>query len=76
VFPEGELDADLQQVRKTNSWRLRLGQIETTEMIEVQLVNSVAPFFCVTAFGINEERQYRQNTSLMFRQWKGSFIAF
>ncbi|WP_121906857.1 SDR family NAD(P)-dependent oxidoreductase [Ulvibacter antarcticus] len=46
VFPEGELDADLQQVdlRKTNSWRLRLGEIETTEMIEVQLVNSVAPF--------------------------------
>ncbi len=46
VFPDGELDADLQQVdlRKTNSWRLRLGQIETTEMLEVQLVNSVAPF--------------------------------
>lgn len=46
VFPEGQLDADLQQVdlRKTNSWRLKLGQIETTEMIEVQLVNSVAPF--------------------------------
>ena len=46
VFPEGELDADLQQVdlRTTNSWRLKLGQIETTEMIEVQLVNSVAPF--------------------------------
>ncbi|MEJ1221863.1 SDR family NAD(P)-dependent oxidoreductase [Sediminicola sp. 1XM1-17] len=46
VFPEGELDADLQQVdlRKTNSWRLRLGQIESTEMLEVQLVNSVAPF--------------------------------
>jgi len=46
AFPEGKLDADLQQVdlRKTNSWRLRLGEIETTEMIEVQLVNSVAPF--------------------------------
>ncbi len=46
VFPEGELDADLQQVdlRKTNSWRLKLGQIETIEMIEVQLVNSVSPF--------------------------------
>jgi NAD(P)-dependent dehydrogenase (short-subunit alcohol dehydrogenase family) len=46
VFPEGQLDADLQQVdlRKTNSWRLKLGQIETTEMLEVQLVNSVAPF--------------------------------
>ena len=46
VFPEGELDADLQQVdlRKTNSWRLKLGEIETTEMIEVQLVNAIAPF--------------------------------
>lgn len=46
VFPEGELDVDLQQVdlRKTNSWRLKLGEIETLEMIEVQLVNSIAPF--------------------------------
>ena len=46
VFPEGQLDADLQQVdlRKTNSWRLKLGEIETAEMIEVQLVNAVAPF--------------------------------
>lgn len=46
VFPEGKLDADLQQVdlRKTNSWRLKLGQIETPEMVEVQLVNAVAPF--------------------------------
>ena len=46
VFPKGELDADLQQVdlRITNSWRLRLGEIETTEMVEVQLVNAVAPF--------------------------------
>ncbi len=46
VFPQGKLDADLQQVdlRKTNSWRLKLGEINTTEMLEVQLVNSVAPF--------------------------------
>jgi len=46
VFPDGKLDADLQQVdlRKTNSWRLKLGEINTAEMVEVQLVNSVAPF--------------------------------
>ncbi len=46
VFPEGELDADLQQVdlRKNNSWRLRLADVPTPEMIEVQLVNSIAPF--------------------------------
>lgn len=46
VFPSGKMDADLQQVdlRKTNSWRLKLGEIHTNEMLEVQLVNSVAPF--------------------------------
>jgi NAD(P)-dependent dehydrogenase (short-subunit alcohol dehydrogenase family) len=46
VFPTGKMDADLQQVdlRKTNSWRLKLGEIHTNEMLEVQLVNSVAPF--------------------------------
>ncbi|NOT37060.1 MAG: SDR family oxidoreductase [Saprospiraceae bacterium] len=46
VFPEGKLDADLQQVdlRKVNSWRLKLGEVETAEMIEVQLINSIAPF--------------------------------
>ncbi len=46
VFPAGKLDADLQQVdlRKTNSWRLRLGEIPTSEMFELQLVNAIAPF--------------------------------
>jgi NAD(P)-dependent dehydrogenase (short-subunit alcohol dehydrogenase family) len=46
VFPEGKLDADLQQVdlREINSWRLKLAQVPTAEMLEVQLVNSVAPF--------------------------------
>lgn len=46
VFPTGKMDADLQQVdlRKTNSWRLKLGEIHTHEMLEVQLVNSIAPF--------------------------------
>lgn len=46
VFPRGELDADLQQVdlRQTNSWRLRVADVPTPEMLEVQLVNSVAPF--------------------------------
>ncbi len=46
LFPTGRLDADLQQVdlRTTNSWRLKLGEIQTNEMLEVQLVNSIAPF--------------------------------
>lgn len=46
IFPQGKLDVDLQQVdlRKTNSWRLKIGEINTPEMIEVQLVNAIAPF--------------------------------
>jgi len=46
IFPQGKLDADLQQVdmRTMNSWRLGLGEIPTAEMIELQLVNAIAPF--------------------------------
>jgi NAD(P)-dependent dehydrogenase (short-subunit alcohol dehydrogenase family) len=46
LFPQGKRDADLQQVdlRRENTWRLRLGEINTPEMLEVQLINSVAPF--------------------------------
>lgn len=45
-FPSGRLDADLQQVdlRRMNSWRLKLQDVPTAELLEVQLVNSIAPF--------------------------------
>ena len=46
LFPVGELDRDEQQVdlRRVNSWRLRLADVPTVELLEVQLVNAVAPF--------------------------------
>jgi NAD(P)-dependent dehydrogenase (short-subunit alcohol dehydrogenase family) len=46
LFPAGTLDQDLQQVdlRGRNSWRLLLAEVSTVEMLEVQLVNAVAPF--------------------------------
>ena len=46
VFPEGKLDLDLQQVdlRDKNSWRLTLAEVPTAELLEVHLVNAVAPF--------------------------------
>jgi NAD(P)-dependent dehydrogenase (short-subunit alcohol dehydrogenase family) len=46
LFPEHAYDADGQQVdlRKVNSWRLRLADVSTPELLEVQLVNAVAPF--------------------------------
>ena len=45
-FPTGKVDADLQQVdlRKMNSWRMTLADVPTAELLEVQLVNSIAPF--------------------------------
>ncbi len=46
LFPAGQLDADLQQVdlRGRNSWRLLLAEVSTVELLEVQLVNAIAPF--------------------------------
>ena len=46
MFPSGRADADLQQIdlRTTNSWRLTLAEVPSPEMLEVQLVNAVAPF--------------------------------
>jgi hypothetical protein len=46
IFPHGHLDQDLQQIdlRKINTWRLPLAEVATIELLEVQLVNAVAPF--------------------------------
>jgi NAD(P)-dependent dehydrogenase (short-subunit alcohol dehydrogenase family) len=46
LFPEGRLDHDLQQVdlRGRNSWRLLLDEVSAVELLEVHLVNAVAPF--------------------------------
>jgi NAD(P)-dependent dehydrogenase (short-subunit alcohol dehydrogenase family) len=46
LFPEGQLDQDLQQVdrRGRNSWRLLLAEVSSVELLEVHLVNAVAPF--------------------------------
>ncbi|HEY8143657.1 MAG TPA: SDR family oxidoreductase, partial [Kofleriaceae bacterium] len=44
-FHPGELDLDLQQVdrRPVNSWRLALADVPVPEMLEVHLVNAIAP---------------------------------
>jgi NAD(P)-dependent dehydrogenase (short-subunit alcohol dehydrogenase family) len=46
LFPRGRYDEDLQQVdlRATNSWRLRLHEVATPELLEVHLVNAIAPY--------------------------------
>jgi NAD(P)-dependent dehydrogenase (short-subunit alcohol dehydrogenase family) len=46
LFPADRYDEDRQQVdlRETNSWRLRMHEVETSELLEVHLVNAVAPY--------------------------------
>ena len=46
LFPAGVLDQDLQQVdlRGRNSWRLLLAEVPSVELLEVHLVNAIAPF--------------------------------
>jgi NAD(P)-dependent dehydrogenase (short-subunit alcohol dehydrogenase family) len=46
LFPGGRVDQDLQQVdlRPMNSWRMPLAEVGTPELLEVHLVNAIAPF--------------------------------
>lgn len=46
LFPEGKLDQDLQQtdLRHHNSWRMQLAEVPSVELLEVHLVNAIAPF--------------------------------
>ena len=46
LFPEGKLDQDLQRtdLRHHNSWRMQLAEVPSVELLEVHLVNAIAPF--------------------------------
>ena len=79
VFPEGEIDADLQQVdlRNTNSWRLRLGEIETAEMLELQLVNAIAPFvLCNRLIPMMKRDNTGQKHIVNVTAMEGKFLRF
>jgi len=79
VFPAKKLDADLQQVdlRKTNSWRLRLGEIQTSEMLEIQLVNSVAPFvLCNKLIDLMKKDNTGQKHIVNVSAMEGKFFRF
>lgn len=79
VFPSGQLDADLQQVdlRTMNSWRLRLAEVQTAEMLEVQLVNSVAPFVLASRLAPLMRRDYTgQKHIVNVTAMEGKFYRF
>lgn len=79
VFPKGELDVDLQQVdlRTTNSWRLKLGEIQTGEMLELQLVNAVAPFVLCNKLAPLMKKDYTgQKHIVNVSAMEGKFFRF
>lgn len=79
VFPEGELDCDLQQVdlRKTNTWRMKLGEVPTPELLEVQLVNAIAPFVLCNRLVSMMRRDYTGNKHIVnVTAIEGKFFRF
>jgi NAD(P)-dependent dehydrogenase (short-subunit alcohol dehydrogenase family) len=79
VFPVGKLDADLQQVdlRKTNSWRMRLGEVPTPELLEVQLVNAIAPFvLCNRLIGLMRQNYTGKKHIVNVTAMEGKFYRF
>jgi len=79
IFPRGKLDVDLQQVdlRTTNSWRLKLGEIQTAEMLEIQLINSVAPFvLCNKLAPLMKKDNTGQKHIVNVSAMEGKFMRF
>ncbi|MBU0994246.1 MAG: SDR family oxidoreductase [Proteobacteria bacterium] len=79
IFPKGELDMDLQQVdlRQTNSWRLRLGDIQTPEMFETHLINAVAPFvLCNNLISLMKRDNTGQKHIVNVTAMEGKFHRF
>jgi len=79
VFPKGKLDVDLQQVdlRTSNSWRLKLGDIQTAEMLEIQLINSVAPFvLCNKLASLMKKDNTGQKHIVNVSAMEGKFMRF
>lgn len=79
IFPSGQLDADLQQVdlRQTNSWRLKMGEIQTSEMLELQLVNAIAPFvLCNKLIPLMKKDNTGEKHIVNVSAMEGKFLRF
>ncbi|MCB0405425.1 MAG: SDR family oxidoreductase [Bdellovibrionales bacterium] len=78
-FPEGKRDADLQQVdlRTMNSWRMKLADVPTPELIEVQLVNAIAPFIlCSKLKRVMLRHPYRYKHVVNVSAMEGKFTRY
>jgi NAD(P)-dependent dehydrogenase (short-subunit alcohol dehydrogenase family) len=79
LFPKGRVDADLQQIdlRVMNSWRMALADVPAPEMLEVQLVNSVAPFIlCSKLKGLMQRIPSRDKHIVNVSAMEGQFSRY
>ena len=87
VFPVGQLDADMQQVdlRSMNSWRMKLADVSTAEMLEIQLINAVAPFILCSklkplmlrdASGNGDSKSHRDKHIVNVSAMEGKFSRY
>ncbi len=79
LFPKGRVDAELQQVdlRLMNSWRMTLADVPAPEMLEVQLVNSVAPFMlCSKLKGLMMRSASRDKHIVNVSAMEGQFSRY
>lgn len=79
LFPSDQYDVHNQQVdlRKHNSWLLRLHEIPTIEVVEVTAVNAIAPFILIRSLknlmtNVPDEDKFVINVSAM----EGKFYRF
>lgn len=76
MFPPGRLEDDGQQLdlRPTNSWRLSVGEVSTRELLEVHVVNCLAPFLLVRGLlPILERSKHPRRFIINVSAMEGSF---
>jgi NAD(P)-dependent dehydrogenase (short-subunit alcohol dehydrogenase family) len=75
-FPQGQFDKDRQQVdlRVDNSWVTKLEEVTTLELLEVQLVNSIAPFLLNSRLkGMLEKSMFKRKFIVNVSAVEGQF---
>ncbi len=75
-FPVGQLDRDKQQLdlRPENSWSAKLGDIDTGEMAQAQLVNAMAPFIlCSKLKPLLQASDFEQRFIINVSSMEGQF---
>lgn len=79
LFPAERLDVDLQQVdlRERNTWRLTLAEVSTAELLEIHLINAVAPFIlCAKLKGLMLKSPFPERHVVNVSAMEGKFNRF